>query len=299
MYIKKSLAVVSALVVLAVGYVAGSFIGFPNVDNSMLKGDISKANSFNQADSPEVQAALEQLTNDKELQKQTAAAAALLDARINQMQELASGDDDEWIPDSIECPILWETFDLSSVGKRLQNTREAYDQYLDALAAALKGEKTEGFEQKANNALLAYTVAERNIEALAPEVSSALLQAAEQTGNKKLAEKAAQWIQYSSESAFLSGSESDMAYWQSQADIIANSPVLGKMLNATILCCNDMSSLSSKLLAVTPSKTLEMMLGTNSNSLLNQDKILGLIVIDKRSDVAGLALAPVLGLRWY
>lgn len=294
MYIKKSVAVVSALVVLAVGYVAGTFIGIPDVDNSMLKGDIGKANAFNQADSPEVQAAMEQLANDKELQEQTALAASLLDARIGQMQELADWEGEGWQPDSI-----WEQFDLSAVDKRIKNTREAYDEYTKSLAAVIKGEKTEGFEQKANNALLAYTVAERNIKALAPEVSSALLKVAEQTGNKKAAEKAAKWIKYGSEDALLNNSQADMAYWQSQADIIANSPVLGKMLNASILCCNDLSSLSKNLLAVTPSKTLEMMLGSNSISLLNQDKILGLKVIGKRSDVAGLALAPALGLVWW
>lgn len=305
MYIKKSVAVVSALVVLAVGYVAGTFIGLPNVDNSMLKGDIGKANAFNQADSPEVQAALEQLANDKELQEQTALAASLLDARIGQMQELADWDDWEdegWQPDSIYPDIIWEQFDLSAVDKRIKNTREAYDEYTKSLAAVIKGEKTEGFEQKANNALLAYTVAERNVRALAPEMSSALLKVAAQTGNKKAAEKAAKWIQYGSEDAFLNNSQADMAYWQAKADVIAKSPVLGKMLNASTLCCNDLSSLSKNLLAVTPSKTLEKMLGSNSITLLNQDKILGLVgggTIDKRSDVAGLALAPALGLRWW
>lgn len=305
MYIKKSVAVVSALVVLAVGYVAGTFIGLPNVDNSMLKGDIGKADAFNQADSPEVQAAMEQLANDKELQEKTILAASFLDARIGQMQELADWDDWEdegWQPDSIYPDIIWEQFDLSAVDKRIKNTREAYEEYTKSLAAVVKGEKTQGFEQKANNALLAYTVAERNIKALAPEMSSALLKVAAQTGNKKAAEKAAKWIQYESENAFLSNSQADMAYWQSKADIIANSPVLGKMLNASTLCCNDWSSLSKSLSAVTPSKTLEMMLGSNSITLLNQDKLLGLVgggTMDKRVDVVDLALAPALGLVWW
>lgn len=261
----------------------------------MLKGEIGKANAYNQADSEEVLAAIEQLTNDKELQEQTALAAALINARIDQMQDLADWDDWEdegWQPDSIYPDIIWEQFDLSAVDKRIKNTRETYDEYTKALAAVINGEKTEGFEQKANNALLAYTVAERNIKALAPEMSSALLKVAAQTKNQKAADLASKWIQYSSENALLNGSQEDMAYWQSKADVIAKSPVLGKMLNASTLCCNDLSSLSNRLSAVTPSKTLEMMLGTNSITLCNKDKILGLVgsgTIGKRSDVANIA----------
>lgn len=305
MNIKNSIAAVAALGLLAVGYVAGSYIGLPNVDNSMLKGDIGKANAYNQADSEEVLAAVEQLVNDKELQEQMAMAATLLDARIGQMQELADWDDWEdegWQPDSIYPDIIWEQFDLSAVDKRIKNTRETYDEYTKALAAVVNGEKTEGFEQKANNALLAYTVAEKNVKALAPEMSSALLKVAAQTKSQKAADLASKWIQYSSEDAFINGSKEDMAYWQAKADVIAKSPVLGKMINASVLCCNDLSSLSKSLSAVTPSKTLQMMLGSNSITLLNQDKLNGIVgggTIGKNADVVGLAFGPSLGLRWW
>lgn len=293
---RTSILCVSALALLALGYVLGAMLGFPLVDDSKLKGDIGKAKVYNEVENPEVLAAMEQLANDTALQQQTALSAAILKVRIDEVNSLlASYDSIENMPEEQKNLV-------KSLGLRADNAQKSFDEYLNALVAVMNGEKVENFEQTANKALLAYTIIEKNINSMSPQLVSALIASAEQNKDEKVANLAAKWVEYGAEAAFLNNSQAEMAYWQSQADVIAKSPVLGKMLNASTLCCNDLSSISKNLLAVTPSKTLEMMLGSNSITLLNQDKILGLVVagtIDKRSDVAGLALAPALGLRWW
>lgn len=301
MKIKNSIATVSALGVLAVGYIAGAFIGLPNVDSSLLSGNIGKAKTFNQPDSPEVQAAMEQLANDTTLQQQTALSAAILKVRIDELNGLlASQDSIENMPEELKDVV-------KSFGLRADNAQKSFDEYTKALAAVMKGEKVENFEQTTNNALLAFTVVEKNIKAVAPKVVSALTETAEKNNDKKAAEMAAKWIKYGSEDAFLNNSQADMEYWQSQSDVLANSPVLAAAIQNF-----DKDKLAMQLANTIDQEKLGIIY-FNQEKLgiiyFNQEKILGLIkgasiskketetigMAIKKTDVTGCAFGAVLG----
>lgn len=294
MYVKKSIASVVALAVLAGGYLAGAYIGFPISGNS-LEGNIGKAKAFNQPNSPEVEASMEQLVNDTAMQKQTVLATAILKSRMDDVNALMASQD------SVGNMSAEMKDVVKSIGLSADNAQKSLDEYLNALTAVVKGEKVENFEQTANNALLAYTIVEKKMKASSPQMVSALMETAEKNSDEKVAKLAARWIEYNAEDAYLNNSEAEMKYWQSQADVIAKNPVLSKMLNPSILFGfgKDFSSLSKSLLAVTPSKTLEKMLRSNSITLLNQDNILGIVgggTMDKRVDIVGLSFSPIMSL---
>lgn len=226
MYIKKSIAMVASLAVLAGGYVAGAFIGIPNVDKTLLGGDIGKVKAYNEAGSPEVQAAMEQLANDTTLQKETAVSAVLLGCKVKEMNELLA--DDKTRKHDIEIqlpPVIIEIIKILQASA--SNTQQAYDKYTEALAAVMKGEKMENFEQIANNAYLAYTMMDRNMRAASPQIVDGLMEVAEKKESKEVAEYAAKWIEFNAEDAFLDNSMERVTYWNDKMEALANTPKIG------------------------------------------------------------------------
>lgn len=226
MYIKKSIAMVASLAVLAGGYVAGAFIGIPNVDKTLLGGDIGKVKAYNEAGSPEVQAAMEQLANDTTLQKETAVSAVLLGCKVKEMNELLA--DDKTRKHDIEIqlpPVIIEIIKILQASA--SNTQQAYDKYTEALAAVMKGEKVENFEQIANNAYLAYTMMDRNMRAASPQIVDGLMEVAEKKESKEVAEYAAKWIEFNAEDAFLDNSMERVTYWNDKMEALANTPKIG------------------------------------------------------------------------
>lgn len=226
MYIKKSIAMVASLAVLAGGYVAGAFIGIPNVDKTLLGGDIGKVKAYNEAGSSEVQAAMEQLANDTTLQKETAVSAVLLGCKVKEMNELLA--DDKTRKHDIEIqlpPVIIEIIKILQASA--SNTQQAYDKYTEALAAVMKGEKVENFEQIANNAYLAYTMMDRNMRAASPQIVDGLMEVAEKKESKEVAEYAAKWIEFNAEDAFLDNSMERVTYWNDKMEALANTPKIG------------------------------------------------------------------------
>lgn len=226
MYIKKSIAMVASLAVLAGGYVAGAFIGIPNVDKTLLGGDIGKVKAYNEAGSPEVQAAMEQLANDTTLQKETSVSAVLLGCKVKEMNELLADDKTRKHDTEIQLPpVIIEIIKILQASA--SNTQQAYDKYTEALAAVMKGEKVENFEQIANNAYLAYTMMDRNMRAASPQIVDGLMEVAEKKESKEVAEYAAKWIEFNAEDAFLDNSMERVTYWNDKMEALANTPKIG------------------------------------------------------------------------
>lgn len=186
MYIKKSIASVVALAVLAGGYVAGAYIGLPSSDDSSLDGNIGKAKAYNDADNQEVLAAMEQLANDTAMQKKALAASLFIGARLNELDEVfdvvSQPGSDDW-----KKLVSDETVtDLATLKKRTDNARKAYEEYVAQLAEVINGAKVENFEQTSNNALLAYTVLDNSLNTIAPKVSSEVTKALTKNPNEKI-----------------------------------------------------------------------------------------------------------------
>lgn len=186
MYIKKSIASVVALAVLAGGYVAGAYIGLPGSGSDSLDGNIGKAKAYNDADNQEVLAAMEQLANDTAMQKKALAASLFIGARLNELDEVfdvvSQPGSDDW-----KKLVSDETVtDLATLKKRTDNARKAYEEYVAQLAEVINGAKVENFEQTSNNALLAYTVLDNSLNTIAPKVSSEVTKALTKNPNEKI-----------------------------------------------------------------------------------------------------------------
>lgn len=85
---KNSVALVAGVALLAAGYSVGAYVGYPFVDKTLLEGNISKAKVYNEAENPELRAAMEQLANDTTYQQEVVMTTALLNARVLQMDQL-------------------------------------------------------------------------------------------------------------------------------------------------------------------------------------------------------------------
>lgn len=269
MYVKKSIAAVTVLGTLVAGYLTGSFIGVPNVDSLQLQGDIKKAKAYNQADTPEVQAAMEQLANDTTMQQETAVAAAILEGRLKDMNDILGEISPKMKSDNGEHP------ELISLHKSATNALEAYGKYTEAMKAVINGEKVDGFEQTANNALLAYTVADKRMKASAPQIVSALTEVAEKNQDQKAAELAAKLIQYNAEESVLDNSKEQQDFWLGQYEALGNRC---KGLNIVGGFTGDANTLSKNILPgkmeTYISNTSFTHLGSNSITLLNTGRLL-------------------------
>lgn len=215
---KNSVALIAGVALLAVGYTGGAYLGYPLVDKEMIEGNIGKAKVYNQATSPEVLAAMEQLANDTTVQQEVVLTTALLNGRILQMDQLvkATAKATEGIE---ELKGLNE--EMVAQSKRTANAIAAYETYRTEIGKVMNGEKSEAYEQAKNNAMMAFL----NVESClndAPDMINSMLCYTEATPNEPLCDLIAEWAQYSAEDALLNCSPEDIAYWESAYHTLSN-----------------------------------------------------------------------------
>lgn len=219
MVIKKSIAAVAGVALLAAGYVGGAYIGIPFVDRNQMEGSIGKAKAFNETSDPEVLAAMEQLASDSAYQKQAIASAMVLSSRISQMDELTKQTIDA-TKDIKELEAVNES--MQKLYVRTQNASKAYDAFMAESAKVINGEKSEAYEQAANNALLAFTVLENNLSAC-PGFIDEFADYLRENKNDNVDKVAIQWIEYCAEDAVLNNSKNQIEAWKDTYKNVANS----------------------------------------------------------------------------
>lgn len=207
---KNSVALVAGVALLAAGYSVGAYVGYPFVDKALLEGNISKAKVYNEAENPELLAAMEQLANDTAYQQEVVMTTALLNARVLQMDQLinATVKATEGIEELTELHEI-----MAAHSKSTANATVAYETYLTEIDKVMNGEKSEEYEQASNNAAMAYLKLE-NYVSDAPAYINSLMNYLETTENEELGDLVAQWAEYCAEDAVLNDSKSDIAYWE-------------------------------------------------------------------------------------
>lgn len=222
---KKSMAAVAGLVLLAAGYVGGAYIGIPFVERNQMEGSIGKAKAHNETSDPEVLAAMEQLASDTTVQKQAVASAVVLSARISQMDDLTK----QTIEATKDVKGLEGVNEgMQKLYVRTQNARTAYDKFMEESAKVIQGEKSEAYEQAANEALLAFTVLENNLSAC-PQFIDAFADYLRENKNEAVDKVAVEWIQYCAEDAVLNDKKEEIDAWQETYKNVANANInLGK-----------------------------------------------------------------------
>lgn len=219
---KNSVALIAGVGLLAVGYACGAYVGYPLVDKDMLEGNIGKAKVYNQTESPEVLAAMEQLANDTAYQKEVVMTTALLNGRIMLMDQLVNAT--LKATEGIE-ELKGLNEEMQAQSKRTANANAAYEAYLTEIGKVVNGEKSEAYEQAKNNAMMAFLNVENCLEN-APDMINSMLCYTEGTPNDAICDLIGQWAQYSAEDAVLNYSAEDIAYWESAYNTLSNTAQL-------------------------------------------------------------------------
>ena len=210
MVIKKSVAAVGAIALLAVGYVGGAFIGMPGVNDSLTSGDVGKAQAFKSTGSEEdIKALEEQLKTDTALQVATIESATILSCRINEMDSIANA--------SIKAiegikELEDASKELQTIVKKTANAKNYQDAYMQATASILRGESVDNYEQISNNAILSYSILENNIVCCGTFVRQ-FGEYLEKNKNEQVAEAMVAWMNYGAEDALLSNDGKAMEAW--------------------------------------------------------------------------------------
>lgn len=210
MVIKNSNAVLAIVAVAVVAYFAGTYFKFPSVDVNMSYGDIGKAKSYKSATAEEIDAAMELLSSNEDIQRTALLANALLSGRVDAMDSLAQAS--YAATDGIE--------ELAGLHKQLEgtcfrtgNAKAAFGRYGEELLKVIDGKKSVSYEQAANNAFLAYSVLEsnvRNCDAMVDQIATYL----QKNDNEQLDALACAWVEFCAEEAVLTNSKSDYEKWE-------------------------------------------------------------------------------------
>lgn len=227
MYVKKIIVVIACILLLAGGFMAGAMIGYPEVDSEQLKGDITKAKSFKDIDNTEIEAAKELLASDTTYQNQMAISAMIISSRIAEM--------DSMVLATVKATEgIKELEDLNKamvvMSKRTANARNTYNAFLAEADKVVKGEKSAGYEQASNNAMVAYTMLENSLND-GPQIVGLLMQYLEKNNDAELSKVTGQWMYYCASDAVLGGDKEDIAYWKKIYDVASANERLGEFRN--------------------------------------------------------------------
>lgn len=247
MNVKNSVAAIACVGTLALGYVAGAYIGIPFSDGTMLSGNIKKANTYNKTMSPELQTAVEMLANDTLVQQQATLGSALLYSRIAKLSELS--DNTMKATKGID-ELASAHNEMKQMVKRAENATEAINAYIEETASIINGEQAPDYEQTQNNAQLSYMVLQDALS-ICPEMVNNITAYLQKNENKELADLASQWMLYCNESAILANSSVEKAYWQKEIEnALGSTSVIcssfAGRLNAYVFGNNDFASVLSQ-----------------------------------------------------
>lgn len=219
---------VCAIVSLVVGYVLGLVIGVPEVDSSLLSGDIGKVSKYNKQVSEDVKAFQERLASDSLFRQEAVLVIATMDARIGLFRELTesttriAGGVKE-LENSVQAIAAMKEF--------AEGAKAQADTTLLALDALLqdKDNATQyDYEQLAQNTLVAYLIMDKQNDAVREFVNQVDAYVGRRNAPVEgLAELRDNWVVFSAQGAVVNGSKSEIAYWQDKG-VLVETDNLGK-----------------------------------------------------------------------
>lgn len=278
MFIKKTTATVASVVLLAIGYIAGTYLPIPFVEREKMEGSIGKAKAFNEVQDPEIEAAMEKLASDTTFQKEAIASAMILSSRIYEMDSLTQ-QTIEATKDVKELEELNKS--MQNLYVRTQNARKAYDEYLAETVKVIEGEKSESYEQASNNAILAFTLLEGNVSSF-PKYIDSFSDYLRDNKNEAIDEVAVKWVEFCAEDAVLNQNQASIDAWKQTYSDAQNKKVnIGKLKKLNEFPTH--SGIIVKLGKAVDTKIFNKMDLTGSphlqNFIRNQDQLSKVIVV--------------------
>ena len=232
MKMKNSVAVVAGIALLAAGYVGGAYFGWPGQDDALMSGNIGKANLFNtQEPDPEILAYQEALQTDSALQQKAVVSAILLSSRVDQLDSLADASiaATEGIAELADANA-----ELKALKRKTSNAKKSYDALVEQTELVLKGEKSDAYEQVSNNALLAFTILDKEILDCGPMVDK-MAEYIEENENEKVSNALGAWVTYCAEDAALNANAERMEFWNNAMAAVSALPTVKFIFNKVTL----------------------------------------------------------------
>lgn len=233
MTIKKSVAIVSAIALLAVGYISGAYLGLPQTDDDKLSGNIGKAVTDDD-DDPDLLALQEALKTDTALQQKAVLSAIILSSKISNIEGIVEAS----IKATDGVKVLANANKaMQSLQKKVAKAKEAEQAYFDATGKLIAGEKVDDYEDICNKALLSYTILDNKLEACRENIDlfAAYL---EENEDSNVHTAFALWMDYCAEDAVLRNDDAGIKYWKnSMANKDGKMPTLSASIDKAIEAC--------------------------------------------------------------
>lgn len=221
---KKAKSLIFIFVAIVIGYVAGTFIGVPEIDGGLVKGDISKASKYTRSlVSPQATAFQNKVLNSEEEYNKASEALNVISSRVNEFNELvniaidASEGKDE-LATSVET--------LKKVQSLSENAKVAGQKAVDAfesLSDSNKKEAASNYEKASQSLALAYLMLDRQVtvgKEYVTAVDSYFKANKNVNSEVKLAIARDLWADYCAGSAVLNQNDLEVAYWQSKGSLV-------------------------------------------------------------------------------
>lgn len=234
MTIKNSVAAVGAIALLAVGYIGGAYIGLPQTDEDKLSGNIGKAISDDDDNDPDLLALQEALKTDTALQQKAVLSAIILSSKISDIDGIVEAS--LQATDGVKV-LANANKDMLSLQKKVAKAKEAEQDYFNATAKLIAGDKVDGYEDICSKALLAYTILDNKLDACRDDIDlfAAYL---EEADDSKVQKAFSLWMDYCAEDAVLRNDDSAIKYWKnSLAGMEDKKPTLSASIDKAIEAC--------------------------------------------------------------
>lgn len=234
MIIKKSIAAVSAVALLAVGYLGGAYIGLPDTDKEAISGNIGKAKVFDEED-PDIAALQSALQTDSTMQQKAVLSAVMLSSKINDINDIvdASIKGTEGVKSLADANKA-----MKALVKKAANAKDAQTEYLDATGKLIAGEKVKDYEDICNKALLSYTILANKLSSYQNYVDL-FAEYLEEGDNAELKKAFSLWMGYCVEDAVLQNNTKEaMKFWKSTTSTgDGNMPTISTSVDKAIEAC--------------------------------------------------------------
>lgn len=205
---------------LIIGYLSGSFIGWPSTEQKLLSGNIGKVNKYGKSTvSPELKALQERMKTDKDFREKTALSFSLLDIHLQSFASIMkfSADVTKGYP---EFKAFNEQFSKGITAA--ENLKAASDKTAEELVKLADGKDAPEYEQLSKNTLVGYM----QIGAAQGIIKEFISKTDEFLSGKKISEyqKLAfardQWVAYLLYDAAINGKNAEYDYWNAYKPLL-------------------------------------------------------------------------------
>ncbi len=217
MYVKNSNFVIYLVLAALVGFGASFLFSASNSQSSLLSGDISKANRFNNVKEDPVSSVVEEkLQNDADFYNLTENTYELIAARVDNLEDLTS----RTIEICADIPEFKTAIrNVVSLNAKAYNTKQSLATATGGLKKLSEGKRAPEYEQASSNVFVGFQKIEYQLaigKAFVDEAAS-YLDGKEGEKCEAIAGLVAEWSIYCMQDALLNKSDKDIAYWNDKA----------------------------------------------------------------------------------